>query len=86
MACTLCTTPKSSPCVECGELEICECENKIDQGCVQFSGDTLSCIGVIAGDLGDDVLVKIDAAICTLQTDLAECCLSGLLDCDLLVP
>lgn len=74
-----------SPC-SCTEPEICTCETPTYTTCLVYDSTTLSCTGIIAGDDGNTILGKINTAICTLQTDLAECCDDGFLDCTLLTP
>lgn len=71
MPCNTCHS--SSPC-SCPSPTICECDKYTLVKCLQYTGPELSAINVIAGDLGDDILQKINDAIQELRDTVAECC------------
>jgi len=46
----------------------CGCAFEVDAGCVRYSGESLSCIDVISGNLLSDVLTKINAKYCEVSS------------------
>lgn len=67
--CNQCNSP--SPC-SCPSLEICECDVKTLVTCLQYTKATLPITGIVAGDDGDTILEKIEAALKAISDKVDE--------------
>ena len=47
----------------------CGCGSTSDSSCIKYTGPLLQCIGSSAGDTIEDILIKVDASVCTSQGD-----------------
>lgn len=64
--------PDNNPCNQtpCTDPhDNCGCVNPNTFGCTSYSGLALPCIDIVNGEDGDSVLEKIEAAVCSLQTN-----------------
>lgn len=85
-----CNTCHSTTCTcadPCNLYDNCGCVNPNTFGCTSYQGSALECTGIENGENGDDILAKIDDAICGLQenegkilVDSADTCPEYLFD------
>ena len=68
-----CNTTPSCP----DSYDNCGCTNPNTFGCTTYTGTALECTDIQNGENGDDVLAKIDEAICNLQENEGKVLIDG---------
>lgn len=68
----------NDPCDPCpSPYDNCGCPNPTTFGCVTYQGTALECTEIANGENGDDILAKIDAAVCALQENEGKVLIDG---------
>ena len=70
--------PENNHCTDpCSQYDNCGCTNPNTFGCTTYTGTSLECLDIPNGTNGDDVLGKIEDAICTLQENKGKILIDG---------
>lgn len=68
--CNKCQDPCKKPCNPCDEKPICGCKEFVNAKCVIYDAMTLLPLEVISGDNLEDIIIKINNYLASLQNDI----------------